>query len=309
MRITRRYAAMTNPPLLVLVNREGGAAAKAGEGLRDTIAAAFAAAGTGAEIHLLASGEMADAVKDAASEARRIAVAGGDGTMACAAQALRGHDTELALLPLGTLNHLARDLSIPAQLEAAAHLAAHGQAIAIDVGNVNGQRFVNNASIGIYSDMVRERDAVRARRHWPKWLATLPAAWATLERLAPKRLHVDLGHGGKSLRTPLLFIGNGIYSLEQGEVGCRSTLQDGKLGIYAVAHRSRASLLWFAARTIVGRADPRADFVMMGESDRLEVDAHGRHVEIAMDGEVRRMTTPLRFTVERAALKVVAGAS
>jgi diacylglycerol kinase family enzyme len=298
---------MTNPPLPVLVNREGGAAARAGEGLRDTIEAAFAAAGAAAEIRLLAAGEMADAVKEAAARSPRIVVAGGDGTIACAAQALRGQDCELALLPLGTLNHLARDLKIPAEIEAAAQLAAHGTAIAIDVGTVNGQRFVNNASVGIYSDMVRERDAVRERRHWPKWLATLPAAWATLGRLAPKRLRVKLEQGHKSLRTPLLFIGNGLYSLDRGEVGCRSNLQGGKLGVYAVAHRSRASLLWFAARAVVGRADPQADFVLMGESERLEVNAHGKHIEIAMDGEVRRMATPLRFAVEHAALRVVAG--
>ncbi|WP_404712424.1 diacylglycerol/lipid kinase family protein [Sphingomonas sp. MMS24-J13] len=298
---------MTNPPLPVLVNREGGAAAKAGEGLRDTIDAAFAAAGTQAEIRLLAADEIADAVKHAAGQSPRIAVAGGDGTMACAAQALRGAECEMALLPLGTLNHLARDLKVPAAIGAAAQLAVQGRAIAIDVGTVNGQRFVNNASVGIYSEMVRERDAVRERRHWPKWLATVPAAWATLERLAPHRLRIDLGHGGKSVRTPLLFIGNGVYSLDRGEVGCRSTLQDGRLGVYAVAHRSRTSLLWFAARAIVGRADPQADFELMGETERLQVAAHGRHIEIAMDGEVRRMATPLKFAVERGALRVVAG--
>jgi diacylglycerol kinase family enzyme len=297
---------MTNPPMPVLINREGGAAAKAGDRLRETIDAAFAAAGMPIDVKMLASGEMTGAIKEAAGRAGRIAVAGGDGTMACAAQALRGRDTELALLPLGTLNHLARDLNIPAEIGAAARLAAHGQAIAIDVGTVNGHRFINNASIGLYPAMVREREAVRDRRHWPKWLATVPAAWATLARLPHKRLRVDLGQGAEPLVTPLLFVGNGIYSLEQGQVGCRSTLQSGKLGIYAVAHRSRAALVWFAARTIVGRADRGTDFLLMGESGHIDVHAHAADIEIAMDGEVRRVATPLRFAIEPAALRVVA---
>jgi diacylglycerol kinase family enzyme len=296
---------MPNRPLPVLVNREGGAAAKAGEGLRETLGAAFAAAGAAADIRLLAAGEMAEAVEAAAAKAGRIAVAGGDGTMACAAQALRGKDTELALLPLGTLNHLARDLNIPAEIEAAAQLAVHGKAIGIDLGSVNGHCFVNNASIGLYPKMVRERDAVRSRRNWPKWLATLPAAWDALASIPHHRLRVKMEGGEKPLVTPLLFVGNGIYSLEQGKVGCRSTLSGGKLGIYAISHRSRAALLWFAARAIIGRADPRADFVLIGESESLDVRAHGAEIEIATDGEVRRMATPLRFAVQAQALRVV----
>lgn len=298
---------MTNRPLPVLINRNGGAAAKAGDGLSDTIVASFTAAGVRADISLLAPDEMTEAVKAASATAPRIAVAGGDGTMACAAQALHGCDTELALLPLGTFNHLARDLNIPNELDAAARLAAHGRAIAIDVGTVNGTRFVNNSSIGLYPEMVRERDAVRDRRKWPKWLATLPAAWDTLARLPHHRLRVNLGRGARPVVTPLLFVGNGIYSLDQGKVGCRGTLQGGKLGIYAVAHRSRAALIWFAARTLFGRADRRTDFVMLGESEDLTVDAHAHDIEIAMDGEVRRVTTPLQFRIERAALRVVVG--
>jgi len=296
---------MANRTLNILVNREGGAAAKAGDGLYDTIAAAFAAAGVAVEIQLLASKDMPKAVKDTARGVSRIVVAGGDGTMACAAQALTGQDTELALLPLGTLNHLARDLGIPAELDAAAKLAAHGKAIGIDVGTVNGQRFVNNVSIGLYPKMVRERDAVRGRRNWPKWLATVPAAWDTLAQLPHHRLRVSVGGEEEPLVTPLLFVGNGIYSLEQGDVGCRSMLQGGKLGIYAVARRSRIALLWFAVRTIFGRADPRTDFVLMGESAKLDVKAHRDELEIAMDGEVRRLVTPLRFGVETQALRVV----
>lgn len=290
----------------VLVNREGGAAAKAGDGLRDTIRAAFAEANAAADVSLLAADEMADAIKAASEKAPRIAVAGGDGTMACAAQALRGGRTELALLPLGTLNHLARDLKIPTDIKAAAQLAAHGEAIAIDLGTANGEAFVNNASIGLYPEMVREREAVRGRRKWPKWLATLPAAWDTLARLRHHRLRVNWGHGDRPLVTPLLFVGNGLYSLEQGAVGCRDTLQGGTLGIYAVAHRSRAALIWFALRAIAGRADRRTDFVMVGESEGLKVDAHRGEIEMAMDGEVRRATMPLHFAVERQALKVVA---
>ena len=289
----------------VLVNRAGGAAAKAGDGLEDVLRAAFAAAGVTADLALLAPAALGDALKSAAATGGRIIVAGGDGTLASAAQALAGSGTELALLPLGTLNHFARDLGIPADLEAAAALAVHGLATGIDVANVNGHRFINNASIGLYPLMVRQRDTVRKRRGWPKWLATLPAFTYTLSRLPHHRLHIDMGRGDKPVVTPLLFIGNNLYSLDQGTVGSRKSLQAGQLSVYAVAHRSRKALLWFATRALFGRADLLADFVMLGDTVGLTVRSASGSIEIALDGEVRRLRSPLAFGIEPAALRVV----
>jgi diacylglycerol kinase family enzyme len=296
---------MTNGPLKVLVNREGGAAARAGDGLIETLRAAFAAADVVADIALLPSSAMAAALTSAAGKEPRIVVAGGDGTIACAAQVLGGTHTELAVLPLGTLNHFARDLGVPNDLTAAAALAAHGEAVGIDVGSVNEHRFINNASIGLYPLMVRQRDTVRKRRGWPKWLATLPAFTYTLSRLPDHRLRVNMGRGGKPIVTPLLFVGNNLYSLDRGTVGSRATLQDGELSVYAVAHRTRKALIWFATRALLGRADRLADFVMLGGGTDLTVSSAARSIEIALDGEVWRLLSPLHFTIEPAALRVV----
>jgi len=300
---------MTNRLLKVLVNREGGAAARAGEGLADTLRAAFAAADTAVDIALLAARDMESALKTSAGKEQRIVVAGGDGTIASAAQALSGTDTELAVLPLGTLNHFARDLGLPTDLTEAAALAAHGDAVGIDVGSVNEHLFVNNASIGLYPLMVRQRDTVRKRRGWPKWLATFPAFTYTMSHLPRHRLRVDMGQGEEPVVTPLLFVGNNLYSLDRGKVGSRDTLRDGKLSVYAVAHRTRQSLIWFAARALVGKADRLADFVLLGSGTGLTVGSAASGIEIALDGEVKRLRSPLHFTIEPAALKVVVPAA
>ena len=153
-----------------------------------------------------------------AAKKGRVVVAGGDGTAACAAQQLAGSDAELGLLPLGTLNHLARDLGLPTDLEEAAKVAATGTATAIDVAEVNGHVFVNNASIGLYPAMVREREGLQDDKGWPKWLSALPAAYAALERLPHHRLRIDLGQGERTIVTPLLFVGNNVYSLDKRRV-------------------------------------------------------------------------------------------
>lgn len=296
---------MIQPTLCVLVNGEGGAASSAGDKLPDQLAQAFGAAGVRAEIRILRAAELDEALGQAVHDDKRIVIAGGDGTVSCAAKYLVGTEVELALLPLGTLNHLARDLGIPADLEAAAKLAVHGRSTRIDVGDVNGQCFVNNASIGIYPSMVRRRDAPR-RRALPKWLAVLPASWEALSRIRHHRLRVDMGAGEHPLVTSLLFVGNNEYSLDAGSLGCRGTLQAGTLSVYAVARRRRLSLIWFALRALVGRIDRRADFVEIGSCREITVWSPGGSIEIALDGEVRRLASPLRFRILPSSLHAVA---
>jgi diacylglycerol kinase family enzyme len=291
--------------LPVIVNRNGGTAAKLGDKLEQQLADAFAVAGASAQILALDGGEMGAAIGKAA-KGGRVVVAGGDGTAACAAQQLAGSDTELGLLPLGTLNHFARDLGLPADLGEAARIAANCSPQAIDVAEVNGHVFVNNASIGLYPQMVRGREALQHRKGWPKWLSMLPAAFAALERLPHHRLRIDLGQGERSIVTPLLFVGNNVYSLEAGSIGARSSLSDGRLSVYAIAHRSRLSLLWFALRALVGRAHREMDFVTLGECEALKVASPGS-IEIALDGEVQRIESPLEFRIRPGALKVIVG--
>lgn len=292
--------------LPVIVNKNGGTASKLGDKLVVTLRDAFAAAGTEADVKPLEGDAITKAIKSAAKQGR-VVVAGGDGTVSSAAQQLAGGDAELALLPLGTLNHLARDMGLPTDLEEAAKVAATGKAIAIDVAEVNGQVFVNNASIGLYPTMVRTREGLQEGKGWPKWLSAIPAAYAALERLPHHRLRIDLGHGELTIITPLLFVGNNEYSLEAGELGQRASLTDGKLSVYAVAHRSRLSLLWFAARALVGRTQHDVDFVTLGDCETFKVWSSGRSIEIALDGEVQRLDSPLEFRIRPGALKVVAG--
>ena len=291
--------------LHVIVNRNGGAAAKMGDMVAGALEKAFAQAGATVRVAALDGKQIPEAIK-AVARSGRVIVAGGDGTAAGAAQILAGSDTELGLLPLGTLNHLARDIGIPVDLGEAAEVAANGQPVAIDVGEVNGQVFVNNASIGLYPLMVRKREGLRRAKGWPKWLSTLPAAFAALERLPHHRLRLDWGKGERAIVTPLLFVGNNVYSLDRGEVGKRNTLTDGKLSLYAVARRRRAALIWFAMRALVGRAERSLDFETLGECETLTVSSSSGSIEIALDGELRRMDSPLEFRIRAGALTVIA---
>ena len=295
---------MSDPPIPVLINAGGGAAARAGAALIDQVTAAFADAGLAVTVELLEGAAVRERVQELA-ERRLVVVGGGDGTLGCAAGALAGRDTALGILPLGTRNHLARELGIPLDLPGAAKLIAAGRRRAIDLGRCNDRVFVNNASIGVYPALVRNRDATRDRRGWPKWVAIMPATWAALRRLRHHRLRLSFGDDRAEVVTPLLFVGNNRYLLERGQVGSRAALDDGCLSVFAIASRRRWALVTMVVRMLAGAADRDSDFAAIGETATLAVGGRSRDVDVALDGEVVRLPMPLRFTVMPRALTVI----
>ena len=122
-----------------------------------------------------------------------VVAAGGDGTMNAVASALIGTETAMGVLPLGTLNHFAKDLKIPLELEGAVATIVTGRIVPIDVGEVNGHIFLNNSSIGIYPWIVRERETEQ-RKGYRKWVAFARASISALKRYS--LLHVRLRDGG-----------------------------------------------------------------------------------------------------------------
>jgi diacylglycerol kinase family enzyme len=285
-------------PLPVIVNRGGGTAATLGDELEQTLRKAFA--GIDVDLQLVEG----DAIGEALERARGapvVAVGGGDGTQGAAAAKFAGSETAQLVLPLGTRNHLAKQLGMPEDLAEAAQVAATGRRTAIDLAKGGERVFVNNASIGLYTKLVRERD----KRWGPKWLGTIPAAWIVLRTLRAKPLQLTVDGKPQRVVTPMLFIGNNRYSLEAGKVGERDSLSDGVLSLYAVARQGPMKLVGFALRALVGRADPATDFCALAEATEVIVEGSGE-IEVAFDGEVERKPLPLTFAVMPGALHVLA---
>lgn len=284
-------------PIAVIVNTGGGTAAALGDKLEATVREAFA--GQEIELRLVEGKDVAEAVKSAAGRAV-VAIGGGDGTQGTAAAAFANSDTAQIVLPLGTRNHLAKQLGMPADLADAAKIAGSGKAQQIDLANGGGRVFVNNASIGLYTRLVRERD----KRWGPKWLGTIPATWIVLRTLRAKSLRLRIDGKAERVVTPLLFIGNNRYSLDAGSVGQRTSLSDGVLSLFVVARQSPLALIGFAFRALRGRADPERDFCALAEAKEVVIEGSGR-IDVAFDGEAERMALPLTFAIMPGALKVL----
>jgi diacylglycerol kinase family enzyme len=290
-----------NENIPVLVNRSGGTAAARGDALGPEIEKAFADAGLAIALQLLPGERMAEAVAKVAGS-KLVVVGGGDGTLGGAAGALAKGGATLGILPLGTRNHLARELGIPLKLPEAAKLIAKGTQRRIDLARVNDHVFVNNASIGFYPDLVHQREGMAL----PKKLAALPAVAAAIRRMRHRRLRLQMPGRDEQVVTPMLFVGNNRYVLEAGRLGQRAALDDGVLSVYAVASRRRMALLGFALRMLVGRADPDRDFAAIGDVPELRVTGPKRCIDVALDGEVKSLAVPLDFALDSGALGVIA---
>lgn len=287
--------------LQIIVNAGGGAAAKAGDKLHAQLTQQFAEAGIAAAVELIPGARIAKALAAALQRGDRVVIGGGDGTIGSAALAVATAGATLGILPLGTRNHLARQLGLGELDQAIAAIAA-GQTQSIDIGRIGDRAFVNNASIGLYPTLVRLRDDAPL----PKALANIPAAWSAIKQLRHHRLRVTIDGAAETIRTPLLFIGNNLYSLERGSLGERISLSDGQLGVYAIAAKSRLGLIGFAASALRGRIDYERDFAQMTACTQLTIGAHAGSLDVALDGEPVRLPTPLTVQVMPRALKVLA---
>ena len=266
----------------------------------------FSAHGCQVDITLAGNGEeIIEAAQKAVNDGVPVVVAGGgDGTINAVASVLTGSAAAFGVLPLGTLNHFAKDLGIPLELDEAVRTVAEGRRIQVDVGVVNQKIFLNNSSLGLYPDIVREREKQQRRLGRGKWPA---AAWATIAALRrfpflSVRLSVDGVQHAR--RTPFVFIGNNEYSMQGLSIGARARLDGGTLSLYVAQRPGRLGLLRFAWRAMFGRLAQERDFDIM-LSDRLDIETRHRHLRVATDGEVTIMETPLRYRILPAALTVI----
>ncbi|WBV42149.1 diacylglycerol kinase family protein [Pseudoroseomonas cervicalis] len=287
--------------LLILLNAAGGSAGD--DTLPDRITRAFAEAGVEARVLTPPGEELAEAAQTPGYDG--VVACGGDGTINAVANALVGGDVPLGVLPLGTLNHFARDLGLPVAWEEAVGVIATGQTRRIDVGEVNGRIFVNNSSVGLYAEMVTERDRQRRRRGWRKGPAMLLAGWRTLRRFTRRRLVIRADGARAVLRSPLVFIGNNLYETNLPNPGTRHALDKGELCLAVTRHQSRWGLLRSGLRAMMGRLREDRDFTLTSVS-AVDIDSPLPMLRVSYDGEVRSMAPPLRYRSRPGALLVFA---
>ena len=271
-----------------------------------TLSELLLAGGIDADVRLARTGSDIDALVRAAVNEHppMLIAAGGDGTISTAAAALAGTDIPLGVLPFGTLNHFAKDLGIPLELEASVQNIIDGNLTAVDVAEVNGRVFINNSSLGLYPDMVRDRERQQSRLGRGKWHSFLWASLSVLRRFPFLVVRIELESTKEDFVTPVVFIGNNEYEMQGFDIGARASLQGGVLSIYIVKKQRRAALAWLSLAALLGRLEQARDFEALTATE-LVIETHRKRVLVSADGEVQPMTSPLHYRIRPRALRVI----
>ena len=287
---------------IVIVNASSGSPAQ--EDPCNQLRSVLQSRGLDWEIWPADGAELSDLAEKAAASAARVVIAGGgDGTLNAVASRLAGGEKIFGVLPLGTLNHFAKDLNIPLELSAAVDNITAGNVAPVDVGDVNGQIFLNNSSIGLYPQIVMRRDTQR-KHGWPKWMASISALFRTLRQYVAFRVYVIADGKRLTRRTPILFVGNNEYQIEGRSLGSRRCLDTGRLCLYVLHNTGPWGLFKFAFRALIRRAWRTKDFDAL-QAREIDVETRRKKTRVAFDGEVANMETPLRYRIRSAALKVI----
>jgi diacylglycerol kinase family enzyme len=280
-------------PGVVLVNPHSGP--------EETSASDIAERFPGSRIHEIEGHHVRRQVEDAIAATKSpdfVAVAGGDGTIRCAAGVVVGTDLPLLPIPAGTRNHFAREVGIPTLDDAGS--AAGGSVVLIDVGEVNGEVFVNNANLGIYPRIVRER--TEHQKRFSKQTATLVAAWRQVRAIHKFTVKVD---GEASYRAWMVFVGNGRYGSSLLDLADREALDDGILDVRILRADGRLARLRVALALLTGRMEA-SPMTVIDEVRSMTLDVVGRSkVDVALDGELVSLSTPLRFRCRARELRVL----
>lgn len=262
-------------------------------------------AGLAVDLTLAASGEELVAAARRAVQARApvVVAGGGDGTQSAVASVLAGTGIAQGVLPMGTLNHFAKDLGLPLDLREAAEVIVRGHTAEVDVAEVNGRTFINNSGLGLYPDIVLDRQAQQRRLGKGKWRALANAIVHSARRYPMLAVHVRTEDRQIVRHTPFVFIGNNVYTMEGFAIGEREALDRGRLALYIAQRPGRFRLVAMAISALFHRLEQARDFDVI-EGQGFEIRSGMPSMRVATDGEVTRLEVPLVYRIRPRALRV-----
>lgn len=253
------------------------------------------------------------AVESAEKSGGAVVVAGGDGTINSVVQAVLPRRRPFGIIPQGTFNYSSRAHGIPLETEAAANSLLTARLKPVQVGKVNDRAFLVNASVGLYPELLQDREEYK-RQYGRRRSVALWAGLMTLLR-EHRQWVVEVEHeqGSETLRTPSIFVGNNALQLEQvGLDEAEDVEHRGRLAAVIVEPVSNTELVWLAARGMLGQLgeDERVrNFPFRSMTVRLLSKVGRRGIKVAVDGEVFWCQPPLTFEVARQPLMLLAPAA
>ncbi|KKC37420.1 diacylglycerol kinase [Devosia epidermidihirudinis] len=300
---------MPHPTHYVILNANAGTANATGVTSAE-LERLFEAHGLDAKIDADSERNLAERIDAAmASGAETIVAAGGDGTITALAAALVGSDKNLAILPLGTVNALAKDLHVPLDLEGAVAALATGSSQRIDVGEVNGRVFLHKVVVGLIPGVAAGREHIRGRQDATAKIGFLRYFFRRLARARRIAVAIEPSDGERRVeRVQAIAVASNAYDEGLGLFFSRHSLDRGTLTLYVLHHFTVGDFIRLTTGMLLGRW--KNDEALTMESVKgVTIDARKPTLKVMFDGEVMSLQTPLNFTIRPGALSVIVPAT
>ncbi|THD05669.1 diacylglycerol kinase [Panacagrimonas perspica] len=287
-------------PLFIVLNA-GSGKHDAGD-TQQTLAGIFDAAGRRHEFLLLDSAtdiesRAKQAVRLACEQGGIVVAAGGDGTINGVAQHVLGHPCAFGVLPQGTFNYFGRVHGISQETEVAAKALLRAIPTPVQVGLVNEKVFLVNASLGLYTKLLEDRETAKAQLGRSRLVAMGAGLMTLMRERRQLRLTLEARGQSRSIRTPSVFVGNNRLQFDRLGLPEGEALEHGQLAAIVVKPTRALAMLGLALRGALGRLGD-ADNLIRFPMHRLTVHPHRhRMIKVATDGEVNHLRAPLVFRV------------
>lgn len=229
---------------------------------------------------------------------------GGDGTLSAVASVLAGTGCAMGVLPLGTFNYFARSLRIPLELEDALQVCLEGKIHQATMGEINGRMFLNNASLGLYPEVLSMREETYRRWGRTQWNAYGSVLLTIVRKHAHLHARVVVEGREQCLRTPLIFVANNKFQIDSFKLLGSGCMEGGMMPLYVVPSVSRIGLLRLAWRMMRRCLNPEEDFRAVC-IDEATIETRRKFLQVACDGENERMRSPFRLRLHQNALRVL----
>ncbi len=256
----------------------------------------------------MATGEQLGRItkEKAATDCAVLVAAGGDGTICCVAEAALKHGKTLGVIPLGTFNYFAKNLGIPLEPEGATRVILEGNTVRASVLDLDGRLILNNTSIGIHPAVLLKR-----RQIYRRWGRNQISAYLSVLLTAfqpPPRLRVRLAtdEGEVTRETPLVMVCSNAFQMEAFGLAGKECLAKGDFALYVARMAGRLTILRHGWRTLLKRLRPGIDYEVICTSEVAIETIQRRRFRAAVDGDLERLESPLRFRVAPEALCVLA---
>jgi diacylglycerol kinase family enzyme len=229
-----------------------------------------------------------------------VVAVGGDGTLNTVAQAAHALGCPMGVVPQGTFNYFARTHGIPSDPTEAVRLLLQWSPWPVQVAAINDRVFLVNASLGLYPDLLEDREAYKARFGRSRWVAFWAAAITLLRAQRRLRLRIEQGVAVRDVKALTLFVGNNRLQLEQLGVEPEQALRAGYITavmLRPIGTLSMLRLMLHGAMGTLGEAQSVEHFEFDHLVVRPTLVPGRRGVKVAFDGEVTRLRAPLDFRV------------